>query len=180
MRNGLMLQGGVNTGTNRNDYCDVRRDIPEWTVLLAQNPTNRWRDTSTGWRTRATALGSYVIPKVEVQVSGTMRSDPGGQLAANWNAPNSATVGLNRPFAGLGSPLITVNLVEPGNALRGTRDPGRHAVREDPEVRPLANDRRTRPLQHDELGCDPECTTRPSFRQPPRGCGRTASCSHGS
>ena len=57
---------------------------------------------------------------MDVQVSGTLRSDPGGQLAANWTAPNSATVGLNRPFAGLGSQTITVNLIEPGT-LYGER-----------------------------------------------------------
>src|SRR6185503_9038842 len=44
----------------------------------------------------------------------------GGQLAANWTAANSATVGLNRPFAGLGSQTITVNLIEPGT-LYGER-----------------------------------------------------------
>jgi hypothetical protein len=120
MRNGVMLQGGFNTGNSTNDYCDVRAQIPEWTVILAQSPTNPWCDTSTGWQTRATALGSYVIPKVDVQVSGTFRSDPGGQLAANWTATNAATVGLNRAFAGLGSQTITVNLIEPGT-LYGDR-----------------------------------------------------------
>ena len=69
---------------------------------------------------RITALGSYMIPKIEVQVAGTMRSDQGGPLAANWAAPNSATVGLNRPFAGVGSQTITVNLIEPGT-LYGQR-----------------------------------------------------------
>ena len=119
MRNGLMLQGGFNSGRSSNDYCDVRAEIPEWTVLFAQGPTNPWCDTSTGWVTRATALGSYVIPKVDVQVSGTFRSDKGQQLAANWSAPNSATVGLNRPYA-LGAPTVTVNLIEPGT-LYGER-----------------------------------------------------------
>jgi hypothetical protein len=114
MRNGLMLQGGFGTGKSNNDYCEVRRAIPEWTVILAQSPTNPWCDTSTGWVTRATALGSYTIPKIDVQVAGTLRSDQGAPLAANWTAPNSATVGLNRPFAGLGSQTITVNLIEPG------------------------------------------------------------------
>jgi hypothetical protein len=120
MKNSLMLQGGFNSGTSTSDYCDVRSAIPEWTVILAQSPTNPWCDTSTGWVTRLTALGSYTVPKVEVQVSGTFRSDPGGQLAANWTAPNSATVGLNRPFAGLGGQTITVNLIEPGT-LYGER-----------------------------------------------------------
>jgi hypothetical protein len=120
MRNGLVVQGGFNTGTNTNDYCDIRSTIPEWTVLGAQSPTNPWCDTSSGWVTRVTALGSYVIPKVDVQVAGTLRSDQGAPLAANWTAPNSATVGLNRPFAGLGSQTITVNLIEPGT-LYGDR-----------------------------------------------------------
>jgi hypothetical protein len=120
MRNGLVLQGGFNTGVSTSDYCDVRAAIPEWTVPLAQSPTNPWCDTSTGWVTRATALGSYTVPKIEVQVSGTLRSDPGGQLAANYTAPNSAAVGLNRPFAGVGGQTITVNLIEPGT-LYGER-----------------------------------------------------------
>jgi hypothetical protein len=120
MRNSLVLQGGFNTGKSNNDYCEVRRAIPEWTVILAQSPTNPWCDTSSGWVTRATALGSYTIPKIDVQVAGTLRSDQGAPLSANWTAPNSATVGLNRPFAGVGGQTITVNLIEPGT-LYGDR-----------------------------------------------------------
>jgi hypothetical protein len=124
MRNGLIVQGGFNTGTSTSDYCGVRAAIPEWNVvpmtITNQSPTNPWCDTSTGWQTRATALGSYTVPKVDVQVSGTFRSDPGGQLAANYTATSAATVGLNRPFAGLGGTTITVNLIEPGT-LYGER-----------------------------------------------------------
>jgi hypothetical protein len=124
MRSGVMLQGGFNSGTTTSDYCDVRAAIPEWNIapptITTQSPTNPWCDTSTGWVTRLTALGSYTVPKIDVQVSGTFRSDPGGQLAANYTAPNSATVGLNRPFAGLGGQTITVNLIEPGT-LYGQR-----------------------------------------------------------
>ena len=49
-----------------------------------------------------------------------MRSDQGGDLAALWVVPNSATVGLNRAFAGVGGNTITVNLIEPGT-LYGDR-----------------------------------------------------------
>ena len=80
----------------------------------AQNPVNPWCDTSTGYVTRFTGFGSYMIPKIEVQLAGTFRSDQGGELDANWAAPNSATVGLNRPFAGVGGQTVTVNLIEPG------------------------------------------------------------------
>jgi hypothetical protein len=119
-RNGLVLQGGLGTGKTRNDYCNVRSVVPEWTVIFAQSPTNPWCNTSSAWVTRASALGSYTIPKIDVQVAGTLRSDQGQELAANWTAPNSATVGLNRPFAGIGSQTITVNLIEPGT-LYGDR-----------------------------------------------------------
>ena len=70
--------------------------------------------------TRATAQGSYTIPKIEVQVAGTLRSDQGAPLQANWAAPNTATVGLNRLFAGVGGQTVTVNLIEPGT-LYGDR-----------------------------------------------------------
>jgi hypothetical protein len=124
MRNGLMLQGGFNTGQSGNDYCGVRRAIPEWNIVpptsTTQSPTNPWCDTSSGWVTRATALGSYTIPKIDVQIAGTLRSDQGAPLSANWTAPNSATVGLDRPFAGIGGQTIVVNLIEPGT-LYGDR-----------------------------------------------------------
>jgi carboxypeptidase family protein len=119
-RNGLMLQGGFNTARTNSDYCAERAALPEQTVLGAQSPTNPWCNTSTGWVTRFTGLGSYNIPKVDVQISGTMRSDQGGALGANWAAPNSATVGLNRPFAGVAGSTVTVNIVEPGT-LYGDR-----------------------------------------------------------
>ncbi len=119
-RSGLVLQGGFNTANGNTDYCGVRAAIPEWTVLGAQSPNNPWCDTSTGWVTRITGLGTYTIPKIDVLIAGTARSDQGASLAANWSAPNSATVGLNRPFAGVAGNIITVNLIEPGT-LYGDR-----------------------------------------------------------
>ena len=125
-RPGLVLQGGFNTGKTDQDYCEVRRALPEWTVpgLAGAPPTispvNPWCDFSSGWVTRATAIGIYTIPLIDVQVAGTLRSDQGGELAANWTAPNTATVGLNRPFAGVGGQTVIVNLIEPGT-LYGDR-----------------------------------------------------------
>jgi len=59
-------------------------------------------------------LGSYVVPRVEVLVSGTFQSGLGPSLAANFNVP-TATVGqsLGRPLSG-GQSNVSVNLVEPG------------------------------------------------------------------
>src|SRR5688572_13253540 len=117
-RNGLVFQGGFSTGEVATNYCDARAAAPEYTVLLAQGPTNPWCDTSTGWTTRYTGLGSYTLPKVDVLVSGTFRSDQGAQLAANM-AFTSANTTLGRAFAN-NAPNVTVNLIEPGT-LYGDR-----------------------------------------------------------
>jgi hypothetical protein len=113
-RFGLSIQGGFNVIKTDSDSCALRDLIPESAA------TNPWCNTSSGWVTRATALGSYMVPWVDVQVAGTLRSDQGASLAANWVAPNAATVGLNRPFFGTGGQTITVNLIEPGT-LYGDR-----------------------------------------------------------
>jgi carboxypeptidase family protein len=119
-RFGLVAQGGFNIINTNTDYCDIRAALPEQNVLGGPSPTNPWCNTSTGWVTRVTALASYTVPWVDVQVATTIRSDQGSDLAANWSAPNSATVGLNRPFAGTAGQTITVNLIEPGT-LYGDR-----------------------------------------------------------
>ena len=117
-----MFQGGFSTGTVRTNYCEARTGAPEYTVLpqaaIQQHPTNPWCDWSTGWTTRYTGLGTYTLPKVEVLVSGTFRSDQGAQLAAN-QAFTAAQTTLGRPFAN-NAPNVTVNLIEPGT-LYGDR-----------------------------------------------------------
>ena len=116
-RSGLVFQGGVNTNDTRTDYCEVRGELPEQNVAPI-SPTNPWCDTTTGWVTRITGLGSYTVPKVAVLVSGTFRSDQGAPLAANMAFTANQTT-LGRPFAN-NAPNVTVNLVEPGT-LYGDR-----------------------------------------------------------
>jgi Carboxypeptidase regulatory-like domain len=133
-RNGLLFQGGMSTGEVRSDYCDIRAALPEQTIPIgsqtptsAQSPTNPWCNTSTSWVTRFTGLGSYTVPKVDVQFSGTFRSDRGAPLAANFAI---TAAGAPAQWAQiqqtLGRPLsnnlssVTVNLIEPGT-LYGDR-----------------------------------------------------------
>jgi len=120
-RNGLTFQGGVNTGKTVQDICGPRSQVPEFTIVAADaagrpavGPTNPWCHSEPGFITRVTGFGSYVIPKVDVQFSGTVRSDQGGVLAANWAASNTfVQPALGRPIAG-GLPNVTINLVQPG------------------------------------------------------------------
>ena len=65
--------------------------------------------------TRLTAFGSYIVPRIDVQVAGTFRSDQGAVLSANYAVPGAvAAQALGRPLAG-NLPNVTVNLLEPGN-----------------------------------------------------------------
>ena len=62
-----------------------------------------------------TALGNYIVPKIDVSVSGTLRSDQGGVLAANWQAPVAlVSAALGRPAAVVGN-TVPISLVAPGD-----------------------------------------------------------------
>jgi hypothetical protein len=108
-RAGLLFQGGINTGKTGADSCEVRGLLPE----IA--PLNPYCHNDPGFITRWTGLWSYTVPKVDVGVSGTFRSDQGAPLQANWAAPNSVIVpSLGRSLSG-GLPNATINLITPGD-----------------------------------------------------------------
>ena len=78
------------------------------------NPTNPFCHEDPGVITRVTGLGSYVVPRVDVQFAATFRSDQGGVQRADWNASNAVLQPiLGRAIAG-GLPNLTINLVAPG------------------------------------------------------------------
>jgi hypothetical protein len=110
-RFGMTMQGWFNyAGTNTNS-CEIRAALPE------TNATNPWCDVDTHLL-RVTALGSYTVPKIDVLLATTFRSEQGAQLAANYSAsPANTTLGRN--FSGV-SPTLSVNLIEPGT-LYGDR-----------------------------------------------------------
>lgn len=95
-------------GKTVSDRCDERSQLPE------TNPNNPYCKTDGGFITRITALASYTIPKIHVLVSGTLRSDQGDQVTANWLVLSSvAQQSLARPLSG-GTPFVTINVIEPG------------------------------------------------------------------
>lgn len=134
LRAGLTVQGGTSTGRRLADGCDVRAKLPE----LGAGPTGTFNQSVTATVNVTTAVGSlsvtnpycrlaeplrtdfrglatYTIPRVDVQVSGTWASIPGGPLAANFVANNAwIALGpqpLNRNLSGATN--VTVNLIEP-------------------------------------------------------------------
>jgi len=107
--NGFTLQGGVNTGSTVIDNCEVRALLPE------TSPTNPYCHNEPGFVTRITGLASYTVPKVDVLISSTFRSDQGQPLAANYNVPSAAIApSLGRNLSAGATSFATVNLAAPG------------------------------------------------------------------
>jgi hypothetical protein len=122
---GVQFQGGINTGKTVQDNCAVRAQVPELQTQVPGtttaagvspnvHPGNPFCHSDPGFVTKVTALGSYTVPKIDVSIAGTLRSDQGGVLAANWNAPVSlVTEALGRPAAVVGT-TVPIHLVAPG------------------------------------------------------------------
>ena len=117
IKNGLTMQGGVNTGKQVTDYCDVRAGLPELSLGILGSilsPTNPWCRVDPGLVTKASFVGSYTVPKIDVLVAGTFRSDQGAPLRATWNAPVAlVSAALGRPAAVAGT-TVPIDLIAPG------------------------------------------------------------------
>jgi len=121
-RSGLMVQAGTSTGRTTTDICDIVDDLPEM-LLAARNVgevnANVWLPASncrqqSNFLTNFKFLATYTIPRIDVQVSTTVQSYPGPQIAANYVATNASVApGLGRTLSG-GAANMTVNIVEPG------------------------------------------------------------------
>ena len=70
--------------------------------------------------TRASFLVAYTIPRVNMLVSGTIRSEPGLPLAARYSVPNAVVAQSLGRVPTSTTPFVTVNLVAPGD-VRGDR-----------------------------------------------------------
>ena len=108
VRQGLTFQGGTSTGQTVTDNCEIKAKLPEL------GPVNPYCHTVTGFRTQVRFLTSYTVPKVDVQVSGTLQSNPGGSLAANYTVTSAeAAKTLGRPLSNSAT-NTTVNVLAPG------------------------------------------------------------------
>jgi hypothetical protein len=124
---GLTFQGGTSTGQSVADNCDVRANLPELVATIGGgnnttpvNTTTPYCHHASGFLTQFRGLASYIVPKIDVQVSGVYQNKPGPMLAANYAVPSAVVAqSLGRPPAG-NVPNVTVNLLEPGE-LYGDR-----------------------------------------------------------
>ena len=83
--------------------------------IAGGSPVNPYCREVEPFLTSIRGLATYTIPRIDVQVSGTWRNDPGNDLAANFVVNNAWIASGPQP---LGRDLseaanVTVNLIEP-------------------------------------------------------------------
>lgn len=102
----LLLNGGVSTGRNTTDNCEV--------VAKVDNPSPLYCYQQEKFRTQAKFLGVYTVPRIDVQVSGSWQNTPGPSITASYVASVAEVQpSLGRPLAG-GARNVTVDLIAPG------------------------------------------------------------------
>lgn len=107
LTNGTVLQGGVSTGRTTTDNCEVRANS-------GNNPSPLYCRTQTDFRTQVKILGTYQVPRIDVQLAATFQSTPGPQILANRTFSNAEVApSLGRNLSG-GASNVSVNMVEPG------------------------------------------------------------------
>jgi len=130
LRNAVFLQAGTSTGRGVNDTCQIETArFGKPMVIIDGQPTCAYTEP---WLTQVRGLGSYTVPKVDVQFSAIFRSQPNAQPAATAVATNGASRAATYQMtpaqfqAATGVPLRAglaqqaVNLIAPG-ALYGNR-----------------------------------------------------------
>jgi hypothetical protein len=105
----FMLQGGTSTGRRTTDNCEILAKLPE--ISPTGGP---YCHTAEKFLTQAKLLGTYLVPRVSVQIAATVQSLPGPQVLANYTATNAVVApSLGRPLSG-GAANVSVGIVEPG------------------------------------------------------------------
>src|SRR4029078_12416816 len=76
---GVQFQGGINSGKTVQDNGEFRAQIPELTTAAGVSPAvnvgNPYCHSDPGFITKATALGSYTIPNIDVALRRHARHD---------------------------------------------------------------------------------------------------------
>ena len=122
LRDDLMLQGGSSTGRTTTDSCEVLAKLPErlqGAPAVGEALGTTWLPEShcrqqSKFLTQMKFLGTYTVPRVDVQLAVTVQSIPGQMILANYVANNAVVApALGRNLSG-NAQNMTVTIVEPG------------------------------------------------------------------
>jgi hypothetical protein len=111
---GILVQGGMSTGRRTTDTCELREKLPE----IA--PTDAFCHVNGAFVTSVKFLGTYMVPKIGVQLAAAFQNLAGPEILAQTIYTNAQVQGsLGRPLSA-GAPNVTVNVVDP-NTMYGER-----------------------------------------------------------
>jgi hypothetical protein len=126
LQNGLLIQGGLGTGRQITNDCDVVDKLPEMLHTFFGDPTQafffparprEFCEQNNGFRTSLQGLAAYTLPKVDVQISGTWQNLPGALVQANANftalPPGIIPGAISGAYPFI--PFKAVQIVEPGS-----------------------------------------------------------------
>jgi hypothetical protein len=135
---GMLIQGGTSTGKTIQDNCDILDDVPEGGITSQQGLNSALLEIDgaagrpgaslavpfchqdSGWQTQVKMLGTYAVPRLDVQLAFTFQSVPGPIVSANLVVPNAQVQpSLGRPLSG-NAANVTVPIISP-DALYGDR-----------------------------------------------------------
>jgi len=101
------------------DNCEIVSKLPELISTATTALPIGYCDMNSLFLTQVKGLGSYTIPKVDIQLGGSFQSNPGPIVQATFNAPTALAVqSLGRPLSG-NAANAQVNLLR-SNALAAT------------------------------------------------------------
>jgi hypothetical protein len=106
LKGGLFLQAGTTTGRMVQDTCA--------TVAVLDNPDPRNCHSVDPFETTLRGSATYTVPKIDVLVSATMRSQPALLVNTTWLVPNTCT------GAGCLSVQNLLGRIPPGGVSTGT------------------------------------------------------------
>jgi hypothetical protein len=91
LKNGITTQLGTQTGRGLVDTCSTATLYNQVNANtgVETGPNPRGCRNEEPWQTTVRGLASYTIPKIDVLVSGVVRSQPPAQITATWQVPNA-------------------------------------------------------------------------------------------
>jgi hypothetical protein len=112
----VLLQGGISTGRQSIDNCQVVARLPSITPTGTPATTitpQQYCHVDGKFLTQVKLLGSYTVPRIDVRLAATLQNIPGEETQAAYNAPNAIVAPLlGRNLSG-GVANVTINLLPP-------------------------------------------------------------------
>jgi len=136
LQNGLMFQGGISSGRTLEDNCEIVAKLPEMLDIASRAATDpfgaapamtrpgQYCHRQTPMLTQFKLYGVYTIPKVDLELAGTLRSTPGNEINAAFVATNpylAASSTLGRALSG-SAPNMTIGLLQPNTEFLERRN----------------------------------------------------------